>query len=132
MKRKRCEMEEATKEKKITMIGSAVEELSVLSIAKTTIVTTETEATTNIINLPLKPLLSFCRLIIQVLGIYSRIYITRCYAVFVSFFHIFLGGPGGDYINSRYVKELCSSESCSLDCVIFLDESITSSSNGCP
>ncbi|CAF2077228.1 hypothetical protein Bca4012_090137 [Brassica carinata] len=67
MKRKRCEMEEAAKEKKITEIGSAIEELSVLSIAKTTIVTTETEATSNIINLPLKPLLSFCKLIIQVL-----------------------------------------------------------------
>ncbi|CAH8391197.1 unnamed protein product [Eruca vesicaria subsp. sativa] len=65
MKRKRCEMEEATKKKKITEIGSAIEELSVLSIAKTTIVTTETEAT-NIINLPLKPLLSFCKLIIQI------------------------------------------------------------------
>lgn len=78
-------MEEAAKEKKITEIGSAIEELSVLSIAKTTIVTTETEATSNIINLPLKPLLSFCKLIIQVLGIYSRINITKCYAVFVSF-----------------------------------------------
>ncbi|KAL0857132.1 hypothetical protein Bca101_062286 [Brassica carinata] len=67
MKRKRCEMEEATKEKKITEIGSAIEELSVLSIGKTTIVTTKTEATTNNTNLPLKPLLSFCKLIIQVL-----------------------------------------------------------------
>ncbi|XP_010510004.1 PREDICTED: glycolipid transfer protein 3 isoform X1 [Camelina sativa] len=67
MKRKRCEMEETTKKKKMTEIGSAIEELSVLSIAKTTIVTTETEATTNIINLPLKPLLSFCKLIVQVL-----------------------------------------------------------------
>ncbi|CAH8358604.1 unnamed protein product [Eruca vesicaria subsp. sativa] len=66
MKRKRCEMEEATKKKKMTEIGSAIEELSVLSIAKTTIVTTEIEAN-NIINLPLKPLLSFCKLIIQVL-----------------------------------------------------------------
>uniref|UniRef100_A0A1J3D1V1 Pleckstrin homology domain-containing family A member 8 n=1 Tax=Noccaea caerulescens TaxID=107243 RepID=A0A1J3D1V1_NOCCA len=66
MKRKRCEMEETMKKRKMTEIGSAIEELSVLSIAKTTIVTTETEST-NIINLPLKPLLSFCRLIIQVL-----------------------------------------------------------------
>uniref|UniRef100_M4ER45 Glycolipid transfer protein domain-containing protein n=1 Tax=Brassica campestris TaxID=3711 RepID=M4ER45_BRACM len=49
MKRKRCDMEEATKKKKMTAIGSAIEELSVLSIAKTTIVTTKTE-TTNIIN----------------------------------------------------------------------------------
>lgn len=63
-------MEETTKKKKMTEIGSAIEELSVLSIAKTTIVTTETEATTTIINLPLKPLLSFCNLIIQVLGIH--------------------------------------------------------------
>ncbi|KAG7578119.1 Glycolipid transfer protein domain [Arabidopsis thaliana x Arabidopsis arenosa] len=66
MKRKRCEMEETTKKKKMTEIGSAIEELSVLSIAKTTIVTTEKEAT-NIINLPLKPLLSFCNIIVQVL-----------------------------------------------------------------
>jgi hypothetical protein len=67
MKRKRCEMEETTKKKKMTEIGSAIEELSVLSIAKTTIVTTEKEAI-NIINLPLKPLLSFCNIIVQVLG----------------------------------------------------------------
>ncbi|KAH0926748.1 glycolipid transfer protein 3 [Brassica rapa] len=66
MKRKRCDMEEATKKKKMTAIGSAIEELSVLSIAKTTIVTTKTE-TTNIISLPLKPLLAFCKLIVQVL-----------------------------------------------------------------
>ncbi|XP_013585822.1 PREDICTED: glycolipid transfer protein 3 [Brassica oleracea var. oleracea] len=66
MKRKRCDMEEATKKKKMTEIGSAIEELSLLSIAKTTIVTTKIEAT-NIINLPLKPLLSFCKLIVQVL-----------------------------------------------------------------
>ncbi|AEE76485.1 unnamed protein product [Arabidopsis thaliana] len=66
MKRKRCEMEETTKKKKMTEIGSAIEELSVLSIAKTTIVTTEKEAI-NIINLPLKPLLSFCNIIVQVL-----------------------------------------------------------------
>ncbi|CAD5323719.1 unnamed protein product [Arabidopsis thaliana] len=59
-------MEETTKKKKMTEIGSAIEELSVLSIAKTTIVTTEKEAI-NIINLPLKPLLSFCNIIVQVL-----------------------------------------------------------------
>lgn len=69
----------------MTEIGSAIEELSVLSIAKTTIVTTETE-TTNIINLPLKPLLSFCRLIIQVLGIQisKSIFMQFCFFNFFS------------------------------------------------
>lgn len=61
------------KKKKMTEIESAIEELSVLSIAKTTIVTTETEAT-KIINLPLKPLLSFCKLIVQVLGNFYAIF----------------------------------------------------------
>ena len=92
MKRKRCDMEEATKKKKMTEIGSAIEELSLLSIAKTTIVTTKIEAT-NIINLPLKPLLSFCKLIVQVLGICVCVYIyifkssfMKCYAIFVSWY----------------------------------------------
>ncbi|CAN8268875.1 unnamed protein product [Cochlearia groenlandica] len=65
MKRKRCDMEDTiTKKKKMTEIGLAIEELSLLSIANNT--TIDKEAI-NIINLPLKPLLSFCKLIIQIL-----------------------------------------------------------------
>ncbi|XP_010539709.1 PREDICTED: glycolipid transfer protein 2 isoform X1 [Tarenaya hassleriana] len=59
MKRKRCEMMEKKKKKK-TEIRSAIEELSVLIITKSP---DDSEA----INIPLKPLLSFCNLIIQVL-----------------------------------------------------------------
>ncbi|CAN8258573.1 unnamed protein product [Cochlearia groenlandica] len=69
MKRKRSDMEQEIipKKKIMTEIGYAIEELSLLSIAKTTIIVTTETHTTNIINLPLKPLLSFCRIIIQVL-----------------------------------------------------------------
>lgn len=59
MKRKRYEMEK----KKKTELQTAIEDLSLLIITKPT---DNTEAT----QIPLRPLLSFCNLIIQVLGLF--------------------------------------------------------------
>lgn len=69
MKRKRYEME-----KKKTELQTAIEELSLFIITKPA---DNTQAT----HIPLRPLLSFCNLIIQVLGIFISTFLGKLYVL---------------------------------------------------